>query len=160
MKRLTFGLMLFGSCSITDTKMPINTTKQEIAAPLSAIDKNIRSYILARADDPDSYKPISTYIVDTIFFIDNIKKAIRDCNLGYERGVDIYKRKFDSLLVSNNPKSIAAYKYIHKFRIKNKFGALALNEYIVESDAKLGILTMYDINNRGKRLIYPGGFPK
>jgi hypothetical protein len=93
----------------------------------SKIDTNIGEWIKKYAHNPDSYEPISTKALDTIFFLDKIKQEI-------ESNSDDFNRN-----------QIKSYEDNVKRFGKNKFYLDQLNEYkakVKESNKQIEKLQM------------------
>lgn len=145
--------------------------------PVDKLNKNLAEYIKQNANDPESYEALETEITDTLMIEDLIAfdliKNKRDLEksktkrlqmlqdqkdypeIDYSSGL-ILRDKIDAIS-NNNLKKLNGIEdtigYIlssHSCRLKNEFGALSKEEYMVFTDEDLNILFMmkYDENSK------------
>lgn len=139
------------------------------------LQDSIRQYVSKKADDPASYEPLETALVDTVTFLENVEKQLRfsenavaqfssygksgdEFREKYVMDADTYRSMRDSILSSPDPKSPAAFIVAHKCRLKNRFGALTMTVLVFEFRPDLSIYHAYD-QSTGKSKGYPGGLP-
>jgi hypothetical protein len=183
MKHLLLILLLFplglGSCSQSksETASTEKTKTEETPAPAVTIESRIKEYMDKNAHDPASYQPLNTILVDTVTYLSNLEKAVKETKkqvdfyseymkdykddlVKMKSDLKKYQHQMDSLKKSPAPNAIAALQFYHECRLKNQMGALAKTVYQVDTDAHLNILNVFDQSDQGKSLVYPGGFPK
>ena len=151
--------------------------------PMVIMNDSIGVFLRKNADHPETYEPIRTKIMDTVYYMQNIQsrlasldkdieeklrmqKEYGDQNGDYQRTIqnNTRERTFflnmqDSLSKSSDPNAIAAYVVAHFCRIKNKQGAPIVITAAFEIKPDFRISHAYDYN-MGRPMDYPGGFPR
>lgn len=179
-----FLLLACGKSNEKANKAQVNhEQKKEIKiSNVDYVNKQIREFLNERSHDPASYQPISTQLADSVTYQTNIKKKVEDDERNLNHAKEFVKllnnaesRRdlkeseeemkealfiMDSISKSPEPNKIAAYIYYHKFRMKNKVGAMNLYEYYIETDNKHKLINAFPSDDFGKRLAYPGGYRK
>lgn len=149
----------------------IFSCSKESASPLAVMEDSIKVYLLENLDDPNSYESVKSEILDTTLYVENLEhmKSLmikyaesmdseygKDAKLNYLNQADLYQKKLDSMNLSSDPNAIAAYRVLHTFRAKNKFGALVLNQLKFEFKPTLSIYKVREMSDpKGS----PGGLP-
>lgn len=150
MKKIIFALFIIG-CN-TKSEAPI-------APKVATIEDKIKTYIQAVANDPASYQPISTVLVDSTTYlkdlshnIDSYSNYLNSLDKKYqswhqiEKSLDSLNLVMDSLLKSNQPYALYSYTFSHTCRLKNGFGALTLQTYKVTTLQNLTVINMVEEN--------------
>lgn len=133
---------------------------------VDANEEAIRTYIENNADNPSSYEPLETKVIDTLITgdlakskisslkidkeivksdieITNLKKEMSSVPDTYNQLIETHKKRLSVVddeikEVSSKLQNKDVYGYVvyHKFRGKNKLNALVLNEMYFFIDAK------------------------
>ncbi len=152
-----------------------NSKKENYRDPIAVINSQIKEYINQNANDPKSYEPIATVAFDTLYYknewikkIEDNKSKVKEYSNGTykdkifddERNtakIDLrfYEYKYDSLVKSNNPNSIAVIEFVHDCRLKNSFGALIKQRFLIYADSALSVYYITDYSNTNSWLYDP-----
>ena len=136
---------------------------------IDLINGRIKTYIMANANDPSSYEPISTVLSDSVTYLNNFNDQLKvaEQSLNFDKKmnrlygesmstsekarvkvdqkvVDSLKTLKDSVLNSKNPNSIRYYYFLHDCRLKNGFGGLVKSTYKIETDPFYHIIYMVE----------------
>lgn len=139
--------------------------------PLALMEDSIKAYLMKNLDDPSSYESVQSEIMDTTLYSENLEHLEKlmqefagrmdpeygkDAKARYLIQAGFYKNQLDSLLSSSNPNAVAAYRVLHTFRAKNKFGALVKDQLKFEFRPDLSIHAVRSMtDSKGS----PGGVP-
>lgn len=160
MKNATFILILITiSIVFSCTSKRNNTLTKKPESDTDIIAKKIMAYINTNANDPKSYEPISTILIDSIsyktFFknqvdkdrlFDSSEKGLpKEFTTDRSKEIARYLKSIDSLAKSSNPNSIKSLIFYHTCRLKNGFGGLVKSTFRVKTDTELNIVDIQEI---------------
>lgn len=146
------------------------STKEK--TPLAIMEDSIKAYLMKNLDDPSSYEPVQSEIMDTTLYSENLQHLEmlmlkyagsmdseygKEARAKYLREAEFYKNQLDSLNKSTDPNAVAAYRVLHSFRAKNKFGALVKDQLKFEFKPDLSI---YKVRAMSDSKGSPGGVPR
>lgn len=150
MKKAIFILLpcLFAACS--------NTTTDARKEAIHTINKKMADYIKENANDPQSYEPISTLLVDSLSYMQELNKNLIDKKRYFDvplsskdsfaesqrqRISELQKEK-DSLIRSGFKDFTISYTFLHECRVKNGFGGLIKTSFEIKTDQYLNIISI------------------